>query len=881
MLLAGLLFSTTVFAQTTFQRVEGQTSSQELREIIKTHRGPAGNGPYAVINKHWKPNTQLVRDTNEIDPFLQSTFGTLAGVTEIADFDGVSDDDNSALLGFAVVPPDTQGDVGPNHYVQHVNLSAEIFDKNGVSLTGPFAGNAFWAGLGGSCENDNSGDPITLYDHINDRWIINQFEASSPFGMCIAVSATSDPLGAYHQYRFDYGIAFPDYEKLGLWATDDGTEVLMMTDRQFDNLAIFRGLNVSAFEYEEMLNGNPAGHLVTDIPGGTAIDGYLPADLDGPPAPAGTLPLVFGHESNQVKLFTADPNFGAGTMPVVQIGTFASTFDEGLGNVVPPAPGESLATLTFAAMHRLQYRNFGTHETLVVSATVDAGSDLAGMKWWELRDSGGGWGIHQEGTYAPDTQERWMGSIAMNGNGDIALGFSITSPSRFPSIAVTGQTSDMSGTGIMNIAETELHAGAGVQTGSANRWGDYSMMAVDPSDDTSFWYTQEYYGNTGSFDFKTRITHFSLEEAVGDTPVVRITSPLDGDMYATGALVSFAGSATDTEDGDLSAILDWNSSIDGAIGTGAAFDLVLSDGTHVITASATDSDGNTGSGAVTIMVGDEPPPPGDCSSFTEVTMDDGFAFHWCWDGTKIDGAVGPGGSDGVTQPPLVCATDGLLDAELVGTLEGAYASASSSGAVCRSTGGGGLATQVEAVNEAGDGCTSFSDSFTYDGTPTGSLGYAGTWWSYCDGLGAIATGSWSGTFDPSGLVVPTFEGAVKPWMGGAAIAAAKAPAANALAAKALEGVNALDVPTEFGLDQNYPNPFNPSTMIRFAMPQASQVTLRVYNLLGQQVAELVNGRMDVGRHQVAFDASGLSAGVYLYVLEAGDFTATKRLTLLK
>ena len=167
----------------------------------------------------------------------------------------------------------------------------------------------------------------------------------------------------------------------------------------------------------------------------------------------------------------------------------------------------------------MQYRNFGTHGTLVMNHTVDVGSNRAGIRWYELRDTGSGWGVHQEGTYAPaDAHSRWMGSIAMNGNGDIALGYSISSSSLFPSIRFTGQTAASSGTGIMDIAETEIVAGGGVQQSSYNRWGDYTTMSVDPSDNETFWYTGEYYANSGSFDFKTRIAAFTLGDGTPPPP---------------------------------------------------------------------------------------------------------------------------------------------------------------------------------------------------------------------------------------------------------------------------------------------------------------------------------------------------------------------------
>jgi len=264
---------------------------------------------------------------------------------------------------------------------------------------------------------------------------------------------------------------------------------------------------------------------------------------------------------------------------------------------------------------------------------------------------------------------------------------------------------------------------------------------------------------------------------------------------------------------------------------------------------------------------------GACDSFTDVTMIDGFAFNWCWDRANVDGAVGPGGADGTTQPPLVCGTDGLVDASLTGTVDGAFESASSTGVVCRSE----RTTQLEVVNEAPDECTNFSDSFTYDGSRNGNLTYDGDWTSYCFGA-PLASGTWSGTFDASGSQAPARQLGVSPMDGANAVkAGGSKPLTRHGHAKSLSA----GVPTSFELDQNYPNPFSRSTQISYALPEGTHVALRVYNLLGREVDTLVDGYQEAGRHQITFDGARLSAGVYLYVFEAGDYTATKRLTLLK
>jgi hypothetical protein len=175
-----------------------------------------------------------------------------------------------------------------------------------------------------------------------------------------------------------------------------------------------------------------------------------------------------------------------------------------VNGVSQPGTATLLDDLSVMLMFRLAYRDFGTHESMVINHTVSA-SGRAAPRWYELRKSGGSWSIYQQGTYAPDNEERWMGSIAMNANGDIALGYSVSSNNTFPSIRYTGRRAG-DPLGQMTIDEVEVKAGLSSQTG-INRWGDYSAMSVDPVDDTTFWFTTEYMKSGG---WGTYITSFNL-----------------------------------------------------------------------------------------------------------------------------------------------------------------------------------------------------------------------------------------------------------------------------------------------------------------------------------------------------------------------------------
>lgn len=598
------------------------------------------------------------------DGALQANVSEPSSGSTITNFEGLNNVN-------AVLPPDTVGDVGPNHYVQMVNLSLQIFDRAGNTLYGPVDGNTLWQGFGGPCETTNDGDPIVLYDQMADRWILTQFALPNfpkgPFYECIAISQSGDPTGAYHRYQFLISdTKLNDYPKFGVWPDGYYMSINQFTCNMFS--CSWAGQGVVAFEREQMLSGLAARMVYFDLYGlDPNLGGMLPADLDGPAPPIGA-PNAFcqidddawGYSPDQIQCWNFRANWtdpASSTFArdkVLPVAAFDSNMCGYARNCVPqPETSVKVDAISDRLMYRLQYRNFGSHQTLVTNHTVDAtASDRAGVRWYELRDEGSGWAIKQESTYAPaDGHHRWMASAAMNRAGDIAVGFSIASGTMFPSIRASGR---LGGDPISMLTEPELIIanGAGHQTHSSGRWGDYSMMAVDPVDDCTFWFTQEYYGTKSSASWQTRIGAFTLSSCgpANAPPVVAIEQPAEGAIVA--GIVSISIAASDTEDAAGLLAVEWN--VDGGAWQTATYDLSTSrylaswdtggasEGAHTIHARATDSGGSTTSdtNAVTVDNGNDQPVASfvvSCSGLTcsfdggTSSDSDGSITDYAWD----------------------------------------------------------------------------------------------------------------------------------------------------------------------------------------------------------------------------------------------------------
>lgn len=422
-------------------------------------------------------------------------------------------------------PSDANGAVGPNHFMQTINCVYAIYNKSGTLVAGPSNMNTLFSGVTGATYND--GDPVVLYDEMADRWVACEFSISgSNDYMLMAVSQTNDPTGSWHRYSFDVA-DMPDYEKMAVW--QDGYYMGMNNSS---------GKDVYVFQRSQMLTGGTAQFIGFDNPNRpTTIDGFMcvpPVDNDGASAPAGT-PGMFitinddaiGGGSDQLWIYKMTVNWVTPSSSTfartqqINVPAFDSNFGNNWDNIKQPGTSRELDAIPQVIMNAPQYRNFGTYQTLLCCHTVDVdATDHAGIRWYELRTTNGTWSLRQSGTYAPDAHSRWMASIRLNGQGEIGLGYSISSTSVYPGIRYTGQSAAAyaEGAGLLDLSEQTIVNGTTSQT-AYNRWGDYSGMSVDPSDDKTFWFTTQYGGSR-----QTKIASFQVAAAPA-TPDLIVQNP--------------------------------------------------------------------------------------------------------------------------------------------------------------------------------------------------------------------------------------------------------------------------------------------------------------------------------------------------------------------
>ena len=453
-------------------------------------------------------------------------------------------------LGGGGVPPDTTGDVGPNHYFQWVNTSWALFSKSdGARVSGPTAGNSFFAGFGGLCQSTNNGDPLVLFDDAAQRWVVSQFAFSStsvaPFLQCVAVSTSADPLGTYNRYAFSYP-AFNDYGKMGVWVSKDGGQTAyLFTMHEFSGSPLaFQGTSFAAVERDRMLAGESAQFIRV---GGIGAFGALPMHLEGvQPLPAGACPMFVHFQSSGLgyRLWDMCVNWRTGTTSFVNTPTLlASTpFALGLSGIPQLNSTTRLDDFGGNTMYLAAIRAFGdtgpVEAKAVINHAVDVGADQAGTRWVQFGLTspiafGGGdrllasgfensgpavppvplnKRIVDQGTFAPDAESRWMGGINLDANGNIGVGHNVASSATNPQVRVTGRERTDSA-GSLRDEQTCTPPNTGAQTGLFSgraRWGDYSTMGVDPVDQCTFWFTGEYYATTSNSSWNTRTCAFKF-----------------------------------------------------------------------------------------------------------------------------------------------------------------------------------------------------------------------------------------------------------------------------------------------------------------------------------------------------------------------------------
>ena len=454
---------------------------------------PSDEYPRPIPASHGRSGSTNHHPTAEA--FLQTEALETGNIVAQTTFSGV---------GFnGLFPPDPNIAVGPNHIVELVNTEIAVFSKTGSIYPGyPKQLNLLWSNLGGSCAANDVGDPIVQYDRLADRFIVSQIGSRvAPFSECIAISTTNDPTGSYYMYSYNFS-SLDDYPKFAVWPTVSNAAYLTTYSSV-----------LCAYDRSAMLVGASAASVCFDIFGV-----FMPSDLDGSNPPLDGSPGYFMDfdTTSSLRLYKLAPNFAIPNNSSLDGPTEISvaTFDPTCGTfsgIPQPDSSPSLEALCDRLMYRLAYRNFGDHEAMVVNHSVTAGASV-GVRWYEFRttpvSNTGNFALYQEGTFAPDSSYRWMGSIAMDQLGDMGLGYSLSSSTIYPSIGYTGRTaSDPPGS--MN-AEISLQVGAGSQTDSNPRWGDYTSMRIDPSDDCLFWYVNEYYAATSDKNWSTAIGSFKF-----------------------------------------------------------------------------------------------------------------------------------------------------------------------------------------------------------------------------------------------------------------------------------------------------------------------------------------------------------------------------------
>jgi hypothetical protein len=536
-------------------RLIGPAVVNNLRDLPYVPSGPKIEREVMMRHPRRGPSEPAESETSPF-PQFQSLLGKIFRPIPnmpppLLTFDGVS------RIGPPVacncLPPDTNGDVGPNHYVQSVNEAFRVFDKSGNPLGPVTSFDSFFAHpplIGTPCgDGANQGDPFVLYDHVADRWLISDFafaSLSGPFYQCIGVSQTGDPTGAYNLYALQTDSMNPtfigDYPKFGLWSDPQPGGAYHFTVNLFSfNPTTFHGVRVFALDRASMLGGGPANAIAFTILAGLG-DSYslLPAGFrTGDPPPAGRDEFLLSIDSpfsggvvlTQVHGWLFHVDFampGNSTIGVgadhdpnadITVNGFIDTFDDNFNTNLVPQPGivQKLDTVGDRLFTPVVYQNLNGTESLWANSTdfLNYPNGPIAVRWYQFNVTGGSFPAtpvqQQSWDNGGDGLWRWMAAVAVDENGNMAIGYSTSGPSapNFPSIRYAGR---LAGDPLNDLGQGEaiLIAGLGSQTSSSGRWGDYSMTVVDPSDGLTFWATNEYYPATTSADWFTRVGKFKF-----------------------------------------------------------------------------------------------------------------------------------------------------------------------------------------------------------------------------------------------------------------------------------------------------------------------------------------------------------------------------------
>ncbi|MEM7163727.1 MAG: GEVED domain-containing protein [Bacteroidota bacterium] len=431
-----------------------------------------------------------------------------------------------------VTPTDPTGAVGPNHYIAAWNVGFRIFDKEGNPLIPE-------ASLGTVLTGNTTGDPIILYDHEADRFVITEFDGN-PNGFEMAVCEGPDPVNdGWYVYlnQFTTG-SFPDYTKFSIWH-----------DAYYVTANIGNNNRVFAVERQEMLQGNDAQFVAFPLPGIQTSGFYSPHGFNWTrgDAPAGDHTICYlqddawgGVTEDHLKLWNIRLDWGdvanSVIMGPVEITTtpFTSVFDGGSFSNLEQPSGPDVDALQATIMNQAQWRKFNGYNSALLNFVVDTeggAGELAGIRWYELRqdDEDSPWEIYQEGTYVSPVEGKHacQASMAMDDFGNIGMAYGSVSSTQSIHINYTGRFNG-DPLGMMTVDETLIAQGS--SNNPSLRWADYSHLSLDPADGQSFWHIHEYF-DPGRDDV---VGVFSLAPALSnDMGPLSIDAPVDGSLSAT------------------------------------------------------------------------------------------------------------------------------------------------------------------------------------------------------------------------------------------------------------------------------------------------------------------------------------------------------------